>query len=151
MQNEDRILTALLLLGGVPPLISGLLASAAPLWYLGLTGVTEVVGPAARDAMAFLWHLQGGDAAVAGAARVAVALLGGLLLKRLMVAMIVVHSGYEIWLLPSHAFPWCAAHEGVCTPLYVAELWAFLALHLVLVAGGLWALARGYAVNRAAI
>ncbi|MFC4257715.1 hypothetical protein ACFOZ5_01580 [Marinobacter lacisalsi] len=139
-QKRHKQLSALLWLGGLPPVVSGVLASAAPDWYLGLTGVTDVISPAGDQALAFLWHLQGGDAWVAGSARIAVALLGSLMLKRTMVFIMLMHSSYELWLLPTHAFSWCSNQESVCTTLYLVELWAFLSLHTVLIAGSVFVL-----------
>lgn len=140
MQREEKFLSILLWLGGVPPIISGICASIAPNWYLAMTGVPDALSPAGNQALAFVFHLQGGDAWVGGAARIAVAVLGGLLLKRIMVAMIILHSSYEIWLLPARGVSWCTAHPGICTPLYRMELWAFVLLHVVLVLGSIWAL-----------
>jgi hypothetical protein len=142
MQREDRHLSILLWLGGVPPIISGVLASTVPDWYLKMTGVTEILSPAGKQALAFLFHLQGGDAWVGGSARIAVAVLGSLALKRILAILMIVHSSYELWLLPTHAFSWCADHPGVCTPDYISELWLFILLHAVLVAGSVWVLAR---------
>lgn len=136
-EKQERQLSVLLWLGGLPPVASGVLASIAPAWYLGLTGVTDVISPAGDQALAFLWHLQGGDAWVAGSARIAVALLGNLILKRIMVFIMFIHSSYELWLIPTHAFSWCSDHEPVCTTLYLGELWAFLSLHIVLIVGSI--------------
>ena len=133
--REEKYLSWLLWLGGLPPVMSGLLASIVPAWYLGLTGVTDTMSPAGQQALAFVWHLQGGDAWVAGSARIAVAMFGTLVLKRILVFIMLLHSSYELWLIPTHAFPWCADQSPACTSLYLGELWAFMGLHLVLVAG----------------
>ena len=65
LQRENKHLSILLWLGGVPPIMSGILASIVPVWYLELTGVTDIISPAGKQALAFLFHLQGGDAWVA--------------------------------------------------------------------------------------
>lgn len=134
-EKRERQLSIILWLGGLPPVVSGVLASIAPAWYLSLTGVTDVTSPAGDQALAFLWHLQGGDAWVAGSARIAVASFGSLILKRIMVFIMLIHSSYELWLIPTHAFSWCSDQEPVCTTLYLSELWAFLSLHIVLIIG----------------
>lgn len=140
LKRQERYLSMLLWLGGLPPVVSDILASIAPVWYLSLTGVTGVLSPAGNQALAFLWHLQGGDAWVAGSARIAVAISGTLALKRILVLIMVIHSSYELWLIPTHAFSWCSDQESVCTALYLGELWAFLLLHVVLIVGSLYAL-----------
>lgn len=147
-EQESRWLSVMLWLGGVPPVLSGLLAATVPGWYLALTGVPDALAPAGSQAAAFLWHLQGGDAFIAGTARIAVAALGTLALKRILGALMILHSAYELWLIPTHAFTWCERNAGVCTELYRLELWAFLALHVVLVVGAVAVLGRGLAGSR---
>jgi hypothetical protein len=125
-------------LGGVPPLISGATAMALPHLYAGAVSarMSEFLAPAQFAALTFTLSLQGGDAAVAGLARLFVALWGNLRLKQWMGAVAIFHSSFELWLLPSRFLAWCLRPDGPgCRPFVVTEVWAFMALHVVLVVG----------------
>lgn len=142
-RRGERVLTAALLVGGVAPVLSGVAAAFFGNAYVHLVG-PDVPGMFSAEAydMLLLWvNLQGGDAFVAGASRVVVALLGALALKRAFAAIGVLHSGYELWLLPSRGLTWCDA-TGACRPLAVWELRLFVALHVALVLGFGYGLVR---------
>ena len=86
--------------------------------------------------LAVVLRLQGGDAFVAGAARVSVAVWGGLRLKRWLAGIGIAHSGFELWLLPTKLLGWCRDHpEAGCGAGFHAVVFGFLALHAVLIAG----------------
>lgn len=150
MFKESRNLSILLWLGGVPPVVSGILASVAPGLYLELAGISDALSVAGNQAIAFIFHLQGGDAWVAGLGRITIALFGSLLLKRITISIAIVHSLYEIWLLPVRGLGWCEENAGVCSSLFVSELWAFVGLHVVLVVGSILAFlaSKGSTIRR---
>lgn len=133
---RSSALSALLWLGGLPPLVSGLVAVLAPGIYLRLTLDVGRFDSTAYSLLLFLLRLQGGDAFVAGAARIAVAACGDLRLKKLLAVPAIAHSAFELWLLPSRLLAWCNSHpEAGCSEMLVAEVWLFMALHAVLVCG----------------
>lgn len=141
-KNRDgigaKILFYALLLGGVPPMLSGLFAVLQHDIYLsfignGVPGLIEGPGYGLTTVIA---NLQGGDAFVGGSARVLVAFLGGVLLMRLVAAIGIVHSLFEIWLLTQRLLPWCdATPSAQCGELFRVEIWGFILLHGVLVVG----------------
>ena len=131
-----RILKGTLLLGGVPPLLSGLFAMFFADSYLGFIdeGVASLFDSRAYPLVLVIGSLQGGDAFVAGASRIFVAYWGNV---RLMIAFAVVgvlHSAFELWLLPTQLLSWCQT-EHLCSDAFRAEVWAFVGLHAVLIAG----------------
>ena len=53
----------------------------------------------------------------------------------------IAHSAFELWLLPARLLDWCRSHpEFRCSPLLVAEVRGFMALHAILIVGFLAAL-----------
>jgi hypothetical protein len=131
-------LSVFLWLGGVPPLLSGVTAMALPAQYAGAVSARmgEFLAPAQMALLTFTLSLQGGDAAVAGLARIFVAIWGDLKLKQWMGAVAILHSSFELWLLPSRFLTWCLRPDvPACRPFVVTEVWAFIALHLALVGG----------------
>lgn len=137
-QRVSRGLSVFLWLGGVPPLISGVTAMALPHQYGGAVSARmgDFLTPAQLALLTFTLSLQGGDAAVAGLARIFVATWGNLRLKQWMGAVAILHSSFELWLLPSRFLTWCLRPDvPACRPFVVTEVWAFMALHVVLVAG----------------
>lgn len=133
-----KILFYALLFGGFPPMISGLFAVFLHDVYLNFigAGVLTILDGPAYGLTTVIANLQGGDAFVAGSARVAVAFLGGLLLMRVVAAIGILHSLFEIWLLSQKLLPWCdATPSAMCSEIFHVEIWFFLLLHLVLVLG----------------
>lgn len=137
-QRVSRWFSVFLWLGGVPPLLSGVVAIALPHEYGSAVSARmgDFLAPAQLALLAFTLSLQGGDAAVAGLARIFVAIWGNLRLKQWMGAVAILHSSFELWLLPSRFLIWCTRPDAPgCRPFIVTEVWAFMALHVVLVAG----------------
>ncbi len=132
----SRWFSGVLWLGGVPPLISGVIAVALPQLYGNAVSARmgEFLAPAQWALLTFVLSLQGGDAAVGGLARIFVAIWGDLRLKQWMGAVAILHSGFELWLLPGRFLAWCMRPDAPgCRPFIVTEVWAFMALHVVLV------------------
>lgn len=137
-ETGRKILFYALLLGGFPPMISGLFAVFLHDIYLNFigTGVLAILDGPAYGLSTVIANLQGGDAFVAGSARVAVAFLGGLTLMRVVAGIGIIHSLFEIWLLSQKLLPWCdATPSAMCSELFHIEIWSFLLLHLILVFG----------------
>lgn len=147
--SADRVLTITLLLGGLAPVLSGVGAmffGDQYIWLMG-NGVRGMFTDNTYHLLITWLNLQGGDAFVAGISRIIVALAGAYGLKRWFAAVGIFHSCFELWLLPTKALPWCHL-TGQCRPIFVAEVWAFIALHVVLVAGFSYGLVRGYRDRR---
>ena len=137
-QTGVRLLRLTLVLGGLPPLISGLAAAFAADAYLRTlgSGLPDMFPREAYPFVLFLTNLQGGDAFVAGFSRLVAAFLGTPRLLQLFALAGIAHSGYELWLLPRRLLAWAeqAPPEAVSPVLYT-EVWAFLGLHAVLILG----------------
>jgi hypothetical protein len=137
-QRISRWFSIFLWLGGVPPVISGAVAITLPHLYANAVSerMGEFLAPPQLALLTFTISLQGGDAAVGGLARIFVAIWGNLRLKQWMGAVAILHSSFELWLLPDRFLAWCARPEAPpCRPFIVTEVWAFMALHVVLVVG----------------
>lgn len=136
--QQSRWLSTLLLIGGVPPMLSGIVAVFFPEFYISAIGdgIVPLFGDQRMPLLLFTLGLQGGDAFVAGSSRVAVALYGNLKLKRIVATIAIIHSAYELWLLPARLLSWCDnTVEAQCNTLLKVEVWAFMAVHLSLVIG----------------
>lgn len=107
----ERALTFGLVLGGIAPCLSGVLAASSPGTYVDSLGHTIpfIFTTDAYRFFKFWMRLQGGDAFVAGAARVAGALVGSTEMKRLLAVVGVLHSAFEIVLIPSDLLQWCSS------------------------------------------
>ncbi len=137
-RRVSRWFSVFLWLGGVPPLISGTIAMALPRLYGHAVSarMDEFLAPAQFALLTFTISLQGGDAAVGALARIFVAIWGDLRLKQWMGAAAILHSSFELWLLPSRFLAWCTRPDApACRPFIVTEVWAFMALHVVLAVG----------------
>lgn len=131
----------LLWIGGVPPVLSGLVAALVPDVYFQFAGVESVFEPSGYAVAAFILSLQGGDAFVAGTARIIGALYGNLTVKKLLGIVAIAHSCFELWLLPTHFMKWSANYpELKPSGLLLVEVGFFILLHLTLVIGFTWAL-----------
>ncbi|WP_231512948.1 hypothetical protein [Haloferax mediterranei] len=142
--SANRVLTITLIIGGIAPVLSGILAMFFGDQYIYLMG-SDIQGMFTDHTYPFLlsWvNLQGGDAFVAGISRVIVALIGAYSVKRVFAAVGIFHSLFEMWLLPTQALSWCHL-TGQCRPLFVVEIWAFVALHVVLIVGFSYGLYQG--------
>jgi hypothetical protein len=145
-RGERRLLKTFLLVGGFPPILSGLEAGLAPEAYLNGMGpaLDALFGEETYPLLVFMLQLQGGDAFVAGAGRVLVALMGRLRLMRWMAGVGILHSGFEIWLLPQRLLGWSHDLPGAeFSTLLDTLVWSFVALHILLVLGYSTALAWG--------
>ncbi len=136
-KSGERILSVMLVLGGLPPILSGVLAmffGQAYFDFIG-SGVAKSLGEGFGFALV-VGNLQGGDAFVAGSSRVLVAFLGNLQLKRFFAVIGIFHSSFELWLLPTKLIPWCQnTVSAQCHQYFFLELYFFLALHGLLVLG----------------
>lgn len=133
-----KVLFWTLLLGGVPPMASGVAAMFFHDAYFNFVGagVPSLFAGPTYGLTHIVLNLQGGDAFVAGSARVIVAFVGSLGVMRLFAGIGLLHSLFEIWLLSQRLLPWCVATPSAgCRDIFVAEVWGFIGLHLVLVAG----------------
>jgi hypothetical protein len=143
--RASRILSVTLILGGVPPMLSGLMAMFLGDHYLAAigAGIPELFGNGRYGLLEVVGNLQGGDAFVAGFERVVAAAYGRIRIKQLFALVGIFHSSFELWLLPTKLLPWCTSTPAArCSAFIHVEVWLFLALHVVLVLGfsyGLWA------------
>ncbi|MCA9800454.1 MAG: hypothetical protein KC777_00630 [Cyanobacteria bacterium HKST-UBA02] len=145
--NASRILSIFLILGGIPPMLSGLIAMISAGTYLGFlgSGVSSMYSPDQVGLLEITWNLQGGDAFVAGSARVAVALIGSDAIKCVLAAIGIGHSLFELWLLPSKLITWCHDTPGVQSgSVFDIGVWFFIVLHVLLVLGFTWGLILKY-------
>lgn len=134
--RQSSILTLWLLLGGVPPVLSGLIAALAPKLYVEFAGATDMFEPRGYAAILFVLSLQGGDAFGAGAMCIIGAVYGNLTVKKLFAAVGIAHSCFELWLLPTSYMHWSANHpDAQFSTISLAELWFFFAGHALLVIG----------------
>jgi len=103
LQQNQRLLTLLLLIDGIPPALSGLASMFAGAQYLALIGedIPALFSATAAPLLLFITNLWSGDAFVAGVARVTVAFLGNERTKLWFGVVAIAHSSYELWLLPS--------------------------------------------------
>lgn len=136
-RENNRLLTILLLIGGIPPVISGLAGMFAGMQYLDLIGenVLGLFSPTAEALLLFITNLWGGDAFVAGISRVIVAFLGNMRIKLWFGAVAIFHSIYSLWLLPARFLGWCVAPETTCNSISYLGAAFFLLLHVALVIG----------------
>ncbi|MCA8999748.1 MAG: hypothetical protein KDA80_22320 [Planctomycetaceae bacterium] len=134
--DSSSVLSLFLWIGGIPPILSGITAALFPDVYLQFTGAEQFLDPHGHATAVFLLSLQGGDAFVAGTARIIGAIWGNLSVKRFLAATGIVHSGFEIWLLLSTLMDWQTRfpREPFDSALLV-EIWFFVALHGLLVMG----------------
>lgn len=141
--SSSKILSIFLILGGIPPMLSGIIAMTSANTYLNFIGA-GVLSLFAGDRLGLLqvtWNLQGGDAFVAGSARVAIALLGTDSLKSIVAAIGIARSLYELWILPMKLIPWCQSTPQVeCGTIFNIGVWSFIVLHVFLVLGFSWGL-----------
>ena len=134
----QRLLRLTLILGGLPPLLSGLAAALAPETFVQTLGggAPAAFSEASFTFVVFLANLQGGDAFIAGFSRIAVAFLGGVGLLRLFAVAGIAHSLFELWRLPGRLLDWAAhAPAEAVSPLLHTEVWAFMSFHTVLAIG----------------
>lgn len=140
--NGEKILKVTLLVGGIPPALSGFFAMFFPDLYFDFIGplVGEAVQGKVYGLIFVIGSLQGGDAFVAGMSRIFVSYSKH---SRLMVAFGFVgifHSIFELWLLPQKLITWCE-EEGLCSQVFQYEVWGFVFLHVLLLLGfsiGCW-------------
>lgn len=133
--NSSKFMGGLLLLGGVATGLWGLGTAIAPGSILAASGISSILTAAADDALTFAWRLHGLYAAVAGFAYIAVALRGGFALRAAMTGALLVQSLLALWLLPARGLDWCAVHEGACSALTPALIYAAMGLHVLIVLG----------------
>lgn len=132
--SQSSILTFWLLAGGVPAVISGLVAGLAPTLYLDFGGAQDIFEPQGYTAAAFILSLQGGDAFGAGAMRIIGAVYGNLTVKKLFAAIGIVHSCFELRLLLTSFLHRSENFPNIeFSTLAFAEFWFFLAGHAVLI------------------
>ena len=136
LMNGAKILKYSLLLGGIPPLLSGAIAMFFPDIYLNFIGpkVMDLLEGPAYGLVFVIGSLQGGDALVAGISRIIVAYSNA---PKIMAGFAVVgifHSLFELWLLPVKLLPWCDEYK-YCSQGFQSEVWGFLGLHLLLIVG----------------
>lgn len=145
-----KILFWSLILGGIPPMASGIVAVFFQDFYFQFVGagVPDMFAGDTYGLTAVILNLQGGDAFVAGSSRVLIAFLGGLMLMRTVAFIGIFHSIYEIWLLSQRLIPWCGdTLSAQCGNLFYAELWGFIALHIILVFGFCYGIIKSLKAN----
>lgn len=135
-RSQSSILTLWLVLGGVPPVISGIVAGLTPNAYIEFAGAESVFEPMGRVAAWFIISLQGGDAFGAGAMRLVGAVYGNLKVKKLFAAIGIVHCCFELWLLSSSYLHWEKNYpEYDFSALGMLEFWFFFLGHILLLLG----------------
>lgn len=136
--SASRILSVFLILGGLPPMLSGIIAMTSAGTYLGFlgNGVPSMYSADQIGLLEITWNLQGGDAFVAGSARVAAALIGSDAIKCVLAAIGIGHSLFELWLLPAKLIVWCHDTPGVQSGrVFDIGVGFFIVLHVLLVLG----------------
>lgn len=143
MSNEKpsigtKILKFTLLLGGIPPMLSGLFAMFGTDLYIKLMNpaIQSLFSTEGYSLLLGVWGLQGGDAFVGGISRVFVAWKGEIRLMQLFALVGIFHSGYELYLLPAKFLSLSFETTGAApSQIFYTEIWAFIALHIILVIG----------------